>query len=93
MAKVTYQGQGHIKVKVKTSFQFYVVHTGAQAGDLHSTEMCSCFISVQGISTIVKLRPLNSSKCRIEVFLVEFYRICIDLICRKLFSQFNLYKY
>ena len=44
-AKVTHQGQGHIKVKVKylPCFQFYVVHTVKQAGGLHSTEMCSCF--------------------------------------------------
>ena len=43
--KVTYQGQGHIKVKVKYlhTFQFYVAHTVKQAGGLYLTEMHSCF--------------------------------------------------
>ena len=42
--KVTNQGQGHIKAKVKisTSFQFYVAHTVKQAGGLHLTEIHSC---------------------------------------------------
>ena len=39
MVKVTYQGQSENSM----SFQFYVAHTVAQAGGLHSTEMRSCW--------------------------------------------------
>ena len=38
VVKVTYQGQSENCM----SFQFHVVHTVAQAGGLHSTEMHSC---------------------------------------------------
>ena len=39
--KVTHQGEGHIKVKVKYlhPFIFYAAHTLCKRGGLHSTEM------------------------------------------------------
>ena len=42
--KFTYQGEGHIKVKVKisTSLQILCSSYSLQVGGLHSTEMCSC---------------------------------------------------
>ena len=43
MVKVTYQGQSENSM----SFQYYVVHTVAQAGGLHSTEMRSCLVFKQ----------------------------------------------
>ena len=47
MVKVTHQGQSENSM----SFQFYVGHTVAQAGGLHSTEMRSCSI-VQSLGKI-----------------------------------------
>ena len=55
--KVTHQGKGYIKVKVKTSTSLQILCSSysQQVGGLHSTEMRSCFI----IQTVV----LSSLKC------------------------------
>ena len=44
--KVTHQGEGHIKVKVKRSLQILCSSYFQQGGGLHSTEMRSCFHAV-----------------------------------------------
>ena len=49
--KVTHQGEGHIKVKVKYlhPFKFYAAQYSLQAGGLHATEMLLVFLSIHSV--------------------------------------------